>query len=140
MTGSERDRCMPDAERRVKEPGLVPETDAERTFDRSLAAWAATVALRRHARPHTTGEVRYPGKDLRRVRTVVGSGGVLRHSRPSAASHLVAGAIDDPAGGWQFPERANVVVDRRYVLAAAGLIGRHDPEAAMRLLASSLLD
>ena len=78
-------------------------------------------------------------QDLRRVRTVVGSGGVLRHSEPRVASDLVAAAVDDPAGGWQFPERANVVVDRKYVLAAAGLIGRHDPETAMRLLADSLL-
>jgi len=108
--------------------------------DRELVRLAATVALRRHARPQESGEVRYAGKDLRRVRLVVGSGGVLRHSPVGKAEQLVREVVDDPAGGWQFPEQARVVVDRRYVLAAAGLLSREDPRTAMRLLRTSLVD
>ena len=71
------------AEQRRADPGYLPVNDAERDVDRELARLAAAVALRRHARPHTAGDVRYPGKDLSRVALVVGSGGVLRHSPPA---------------------------------------------------------
>ncbi len=124
--------------RRV-DPGYLPNSDSEREVDRELARLAAAVALRRHARPHTAGAVRYPGKDLSRVALVVGSGGVLRHSPEPLARAVVETAVSDPAGGWRTPERAKSLVDERYVLAAAGLIRRTNPEAAMALLRRSLL-
>lgn len=128
------------AEQRRSDPGYLPATDAERGVDRELARLAAAVALRRHARPHTAGDVRYPGKDLSRVSLVVGSGGVLRHSPRAAARALVEAAVSDPAGGWRTPERATSLVDVHYVLAAAGLIGRTNAAAAVQLLRRSLLD
>lgn len=132
------DHLEPAAVRRHEDPGYLPDTPAERAIDRRLAQLAATVALRRHARPHSAGAVRYPGKDLSRVTLVVGSGGVLRHSSVSDARAIVEQAVADPAGGWRTPERVMALVDSRYVLAAAGLIGRSQPEIAVRLLRGSL--
>jgi uncharacterized protein (TIGR01319 family) len=126
--------------RRRDDPGYLPNSPRERQLDRELARLASTVALRRHARPHLAGSVRYPGKDLSRVTLVIGSGGVLRHSPPSEARELVERAVADPAGGWRVPERVRALVDERYVLAAAGLIGRTHREAAMRLLSRSFGD
>lgn len=126
------------AVRRHDDPGYLPDTPVERGIDRRLAQLAATVALRRHARPHTAGSVRYPGKDLSRVTLVVGSGGVLRHSPASDARAIVERAVADPAGGWRTPERVRALVDSRYVLAAVGLIGRSRPDVALRLLHGSL--
>ncbi len=126
------------AARRHEDPGYLPDTPSERGIDRRLAQLAATVALRRHARPHTAGSVRYPGKDLSRVTLVVGSGGVLRHSPAAEARTIVEQAVADPAGGWRTPERVRALVDSRYVLAAAGLIGRSHPDVAVRLLHGSL--
>jgi hypothetical protein len=40
---------------------------------------------------------------------------------------------------WQLPERAQVVVDTDYVLAAAGLLAADHPDAAYRLV-TGLLD
>ena len=125
---------------RRNDPGLLPSNTKERSYDHTLARLASTVALRRHAKPHTAGEVRYPGKDLSRVSLIVGSGGVLRHTSQDVARRLVSDAVADPAGGWRVPERADVVVDSHYVLAAAGLIGRRTPAVAMRLLSTSLLN
>jgi uncharacterized protein (TIGR01319 family) len=138
LTEAEHDRLKPDAERRRAEPGLVPTDEAGSDVDQLLATVASRVALRRHARPHATGEVRYPGKDLSRVALVVGSGGVLRHCDAQRAEQLVREAVEDPAGGWRHPERARYVVDRDYVLAAAGLIGQRDAETAVALLRGSL--
>ncbi|MGN6333036.1 MAG: glutamate mutase L [Motilibacteraceae bacterium] len=108
----------------------VPSDDAGRDVDARLAELAVTVALRRHARPG--------GRDLRRVRLVVGSGGVLRHGSERLRAQVLAPATSDRAGGWKLPEHADVVVDTRYVLAAAGLLAAEHPVAAARLVRSLL--
>lgn len=113
------------ARRRASDPGLTADTGAERAVDVSLARLAATIAVRRHAR----------GRDLSRVRLVVGSGGVLRHL-PGAGDAVLAAVLDDRAGGWARPERARVVVDTDYVLAPAGLLAGSHPAAAAALLAT----
>jgi len=128
-----------EAERRAADPGLVPVDAPGRRTDALLARLALTVALRRHARPQTEGEVRTPGKDLRQVRLVVGSGGVLRHAGPDAVRAVLAPAVSDHAGGWRVPEHAALAVDARYVLAAAGLLADEHRLAAARLLAGSLV-
>lgn len=117
------------ADRRTADPAYVPDSAGERETDARLGELAVTVALRRHGRG---------GKDLREVRLVVGSGGVLRHGSPAVRAQVLAPATADHAGGWPVPERARWVVDQTYVLAAAGLLAREHPQAAARLLATHL--
>jgi hypothetical protein len=101
--------------------------------DRRLAATAATVALRRHARGHSPGpgQPRTGGRDLRDIRLVVGSGGVLRHGGGAIVLDAVLG---DTAGGWAPPDRAKRVIDTQYVLAAAGLLSTDHRDAAISLV------
>ena len=132
-------RLTPHASQRVADPGYLPKDEIEAGIDRNLAELAATVALRRHARPHESGRVRYSGKDLRQVALVVGSGGVLRHSSAPSSGEVMTRAVADPPGGWRNPERARVVVDSTYVLAAAGLLATAHRAAAFRLLQRQLL-
>ena len=105
------------------------------TDDRALAAAAATIALRRHARGHSSGpgQPRTGGRDLRDVRLVVGSGGVLRHG---GGEYVLQALLSDTAGGWAAPVRARTVVDGCYVLAAAGLLAPDHPGVAAALLNS----
>lgn len=117
---------------RAAEPGLLAATDAERAADRRIAALAATVALRRHARGGATGE--RGGRDLRDVRLLVGSGGVLRHAPAGDAARVLAAALTDHAGGWPLPRAARPVVDVDYVLAAGGLLAGEHPQVAAALL------
>jgi MutL-like protein len=97
------------------------------------------------------------GVDLREVHLVVGSGGVLRHGRDGVADRVLGpsvGSVDRQSADWQrlprdrrafrdadwqLPERASVVVDTEYVLAAAGLLAGAHPDAAYRLV-TGLLD
>lgn len=134
----------PAAKRRQDDPRFVAETPAEAEADRDIAAAAVALGLRRHAGraqvvfgPDNSGKgvgrvVERSGKDLRQVRLLVGSGGVLRHAGPAAegilARHLGSGT------GWQLPEHPVTVVDRDYVLAAAGLLAAEHPEAAYALV------
>jgi uncharacterized protein (TIGR01319 family) len=134
------------AERRTAEPGFVPTTDAELEEDERLAGAAAGLALRRHAgrsRVVVSPEgrvVERSGKDLREVRLLVGSGGVLRHGRPGVAERVLGPSTGAHLeGGWQLPEHPVVVVDTDYVLAAVGLLADETPDAAYRL-ALTLLD
>jgi len=122
------------AARRAADPGYLPDSDAARAADDALAALAVTVALRRHARPDSGRG----GKDLRQVRLVVGSGGVLRHADPARRDAILTAALTDHAGGWLLPARAPTTVDTHYVLAAAGLLAADHPVAAARLLDNAL--
>jgi len=115
----------------------VPDISGGRPYDvatdRLLAATAAMIALRRHARGHAAGpgQPRTGGRDLRDVRLVVGSGGVLRHG---GGAEVLAAVLGDTAGGWAAPGSARRVVDVRYVLAAAGLLAAEHPVAAAGLV------
>lgn len=126
------------AQQRAHDPSLLAIDDEGRAVDARLAELALTVALRRHARPQESGDVRHSGKDLRGVRLVVGSGGVLRYAEDHALQRILAPALADHAGGWKVPEHASLAVDARYVLAAAGLLAAEHPEAAARLVGGSL--
>ncbi|NJP35024.1 glutamate mutase L [Micromonospora thermarum] len=118
------------AHARAADPGFLPGDAAERAVDARIAALAATVAVRRHARGAATGE--RAGRDLREVKLLVGSGGVLRHA-PAAADAVLAAVLADHAGGWPLPRAARPVVDVDYVLAAAGLLAADHPAAARAL-------
>jgi uncharacterized protein (TIGR01319 family) len=122
---AEAGRLLAAAERRAAEPTLTAGSGEDREVDVRLAELAATVAVRRHAR----------GRDLRRVRLVVGSGGVLRHL-PGAGDRVLRAVLADHAGGWAVPERAHVITDTDYVLAPAGLLNRLYPACAAGLLAA----
>jgi uncharacterized protein (TIGR01319 family) len=126
--------------------------DGEAAVDARLAELAVVVALRRHARgergsdglrrggsgsfvayPPADRRQTAPTKDLRRVRLVVGSGGVLRHAPDGVADRVLGAALEDHAGGWAVPTGARRIVDSRYVLAAVGLLAAEHPAAAARL-------
>ncbi|SCF10441.1 conserved hypothetical protein [Micromonospora viridifaciens] len=117
---------------RAADPGFLPAGDADRADDRRIAALAATVAVRRHARGAATGE--RAGRDLRDVKLMVGSGGVLRHAAAADAAGVLAAVLGDHAGGWPLPRAARAVVDVDYVLAAGGLLAADQPRAAVGLL------
>ena len=118
------DRLTDAAARRAGNPDLLAGTDEERADDAAIATLAATVSLRRHAR----------GKDLRGVRLVVGSGGILRYAEPVTGRGVLAAVLADHPGGWPLPRAAVSIVDREYVLAPAGLLAADHPQAAIGLL------
>jgi uncharacterized protein (TIGR01319 family) len=128
------------AELRHGDPGFLPANDAEFAEDEQIAAAAVGLALRRHAGRSQVvvgpdgRVVERSGKDLREVDLLVGSGGVLRHGRTGVEDRVFAGCTGEVEGGWQLPVRPRLVVDRDYVLAAAGLLARRHPEAAYRLV------
>ncbi|MDP2774859.1 MAG: glutamate mutase L, partial [Nocardioides sp.] len=134
------DELADHARRRTTEPGFLPTTPEEEDVDEAIARAAVGLALRRHAGRSKVvvgpegRVVERSGIDLREVDLLVGSGGVLRHGRAGVEQRVLAGSVGaDLEGGWQLPERARVVVDTSYVLAAVGLLAADHPIAAYRL-------
>jgi uncharacterized protein (TIGR01319 family) len=136
-----RDDLAAAAAYRRAHPDFLPDSDVEREADLDIAAAAVRIALERHAgrsKVVVSPEgrvVERSGKDLREVDLLVGSGGVLRHGGPDAVRRVLLPATGDAfEGGWQLPRDPVVVVDRDYVLAAAGLLADEHPLAAHRLV------
>jgi len=102
----------------------------------ALAEAAATVALRRHLR----AEAGYgaSGASARSAGLVVLSGGVFRHAEPEAVDQVVARVAGDAGGAGSVLNGTPVIVDRRYVLAAVGLLAAEHPGAAVALAADLL--
>jgi uncharacterized protein (TIGR01319 family) len=136
-----RDDLRPAAVRRRERPDLLPDSEAEQDADLEIAAAAVRIALERHAgrsKVVVSPEgrvVERSGKDLREVDLLVGSGGVLRHGGPDAVRRVLLPATGDAfEGGWQLPRAPAVVVDRDYVLAAAGLLAEDHAVTAHQLV------
>ncbi len=141
-----RDDLTAAAHRRREHPDFLPDSDDEQEADLDIAAAAVRLALERHAgrsKVVVSPEgrvVERSGKDLREVDLLVGSGGVLRHGGPDAVRRVLTPATGDAfEGGWQLPRDPEVVVDRDYVLAAAGLLAETHPVTAHRLVSRLLL-
>jgi uncharacterized protein (TIGR01319 family) len=101
----------------------------------ALGEAAAVVAVRRHLR----AEAAYGGgASARGVGLVVLSGGVFRHADPAAVAAVVARVAADRGGAGGVLAGTAVVVDRQYVLAAAGLLAADVPTAAAGLLTGLL--
>ncbi len=116
----------------------LPASDDEKRLDAALARTAVSVAMRRHAgktrivQTVTGPIVVQDGKDLGRVATVIGTGGVLAGGADPAAI-LGAGLADPDEPHSLRPDGARLLLDRDYLLFAVGLLAGIEPEAALRL-------
>lgn len=123
---------------------ILPDGDEElEALDRALASMAVETAVARHA---GTMEEAYTmmgpclvqsGKDLRKVGQIVVTGGSLIHTKRTG--EIAAHALADPAHPESLrPEKAAVRVDRKYILAAMGLLSQHYPLTALRIMKKEL--
>lgn len=132
------------ARARASDPGLDASTAPDQAVDVRLAGWAARIALKRHcgrlAISLTAGgaSIRREGRDLRDVPTLVATGGVFEH----ADSDRIRAALDDATvaeDGCLLPRALSLTIDRRYVMAAVGLLASEYPEQAARLFTDHVM-
>ena len=122
----------------VPERGTKPEA-----LDYALGSLATQTAVARHAgsveEAYTLMGLTYvqTGKDLRGVKQVIVTGGCLIHTRRTKeiASHAFYSAADPMS---LRPLNATIWVDRRYILAAMGLLSEHYPQIALRIMKKEL--
>ncbi|HET7731073.1 MAG TPA: methylaspartate mutase accessory protein GlmL [Usitatibacter sp.] len=129
--------------RLVLEVGRLPQDEDDGALDRALAAAAVRIAVNRHAgRVETVytgqGPVRVQrGKDLTRLKAVIGTGGAIVAS-PEPRSVLAAALADGSDPTSLAPRDAALWLDRDYLVYAAGLLAECEPAAAFALARSSL--
>lgn len=125
------------------EPGRLPSAGREERIDAALAAAGLALAAERHCgrlEETFTPEGRafvQEGKDLSRVRLVVGSGGPLAVAREPGK--LLAGFRREAGSPVLKPEAPEFLVDRSYLLWAMGLLAGSEPAAALALMRKHLV-
>ena len=114
--------------------------DATRDIDRALATSCITIAVGRHVGriathyvPGEGAETVVQGRDLRNAAVVLATGGSIAHD-PEHATHTVTAALERLGRDQPAPRSGQVVIDRLYIAAAAGLLASVNPTAAWRLL------
>jgi len=133
----------PEVEAMLARIAPVPADAQEAALVSELAKAAAGAAVGRHA-----GRLRHlygpggrttvaEGKDLTRVRWIIGTGGAL--TRLPGGHAALESLRDGRPGREMWPSRdAETLLDRHYVMAACGVILSEDRQAALRLLVRSL--
>ena len=122
----------------------VPNGDAElEALDFALASMAIEEAVKRHA---GTMEETYTlmgktylqeGKNLSNVKNIVVTGGSLIHTKRT--EEIASHALYSPMQPMSLrPVKADVWVDRTYILAAMGLLSGYYPQTALRIMKKEL--
>ena len=124
--------------------GLVPDGDPElEALDFALASLAIEEAVTRHAgtvyETYTMMGQTFvqEGKNLTKVKKIVVTGGSLIHTERTKeiASHALF-SLSRPDS--LRPKEADILVDRKYILAAMGLLSTYYPEVALRIMKKEL--
>ncbi len=130
-------------EKRLGDTKYVPDNEWERRIDQALASGAVHVAARRHA-----GRIEYVhscnctalqrGKNIRPVRTIIGTGGPLINSKePRRALENVL-PISQKDATILLPAAEEFYLDKRYIFYAAGLLKSYDADLALDIMKTSL--
>ena len=125
-------------------PDRVPDGDGDmERLDYALASCAVEEAVTRHAgtiqETYTMMGLTFvqEGKNLTKVQRIVVTGGSLIHTKRT--EQIAAHALYSPAQPASLrPKKADVWVDRSYILAAMGLLSSHYPGAALRIMKKEL--
>ena len=122
----------------------VPNGNGElEQLDHALASMAIETAVARHAgtmeETYTMMGLTYvqSGKNLTHVKQIVVTGGSLIHTKRTA--DIAKHALYSPSQpGSLRPKKADVWVDRKYILAAMGLISTRYPQVALKIMKKEL--
>ena len=144
LSGLSKDRVQQLVDYLKEHTDVVPNGDPElEQLDFALASMAIEEAVRRHAgtieETYTMMGLTYvqEGKNLTKVKKIVVTGGSLIHTKNT--ERIAAHALYSPAQPTSLrPKQADVWVDRKYIMAAMGLLSTHYPQTALRIMKKEL--
>ncbi|MEG2353954.1 MAG: GlmL-related ornithine degradation protein [Clostridium sp.] len=120
----------------------IPENDIEKECSSILCKKACEVALARHCgyiKRIFVGENNYVayGKDLSKVRYIVGTGGALTRL-PKGRETLKNLRYEGRELTMMPRSESNILLDTKYIMACAGVLSKENKEYALRLLEYSI--
>lgn len=125
--------------RLFREANRIPTGDEQVECHLLLSHWAVRTAVDRHVgrietRVYPNGEMLMQrGKDLTRVRWVVGSGGPVSFARDPR--RVLEGALFQASNPALLkPKAPEMLVDRHYILFALGLLAQSEPARALNMI------
>ena len=131
------------AKRRHDHVDFIPETDAEKEFDKALARICCDYSMSRHVGQVEVvytplGNMYYQtGKDLTDVRYVIGTGGVLINNED--AKEILREVNHKSNKKLELrPADPIFLIDELYILSAMGLLGQKHPKLAIKLMKENL--
>jgi len=123
--------------------GVVPQSEEDFLLDLGLARTAVDLATQRHAGrieevyfPMGKARIQY-GKDLTKIRHVIGTGGIFAYGREPYRVLQVA-CYDRSSPESLRPIAPEFLLDERYILYAAGLLAEVSPVEALKILKKHL--
>lgn len=122
----------------------IPKNEEESQFDAAIASVAAKKAVERHVgrietvySPFGENYVQY-GKDLTDLDLIIGTGGVLIHNDYSA-DIIKSSFFDESKPDVLAPISPEMMVDKKYLLSAIGLLSGVYPDIAFEIAEKYLL-
>lgn len=140
LSGLSEERALELIEKLKTNTEMVPNGDTElEALDFSLASCAVDEAVNRHAgkisETYTMMGQTFvqEGKNLTKVKQIVVTGGSLIHAKKTAdIAEFAKYSNNNPAS--LRPYELNVRVDKKYILAAMGLLSSYYPKTALRIM------
>lgn len=121
----------------------IPTSDLQIRFVELLTEKAVALSLQRHAGRFrdlysTAGKKKVAeGKDLTKIKYIVGTGGAL--TRLPGRTDIIKKVIANVKGNEMFPTaEAKILIDNDYIMASLGVMSKEYPEVAFDLLTKSL--
>ena len=140
LSGLSEERALELIDKLKTNTEMVPNGDTElEALDFSLASCAVDEAVNRHAgkisETYTMMGQTFvqEGKNLTKVKQIVVTGGSLIHAKKTAdIAEFAKYSNNNPAS--LRPYELNVRVDKKYILAAMGLLSSYYPKTALRIM------
>lgn len=117
---------------------------AQENIEMAIAKGAVKVAMERHCgfieSVYTPMGQMYTinGKDLSNINFVIGVGGAIINS--SNPLSILAGVTKEKGDfAYAKPKAPQFKIDKKYILAAMGLLSSHDPQAALEIMKKEIL-
>lgn len=126
---------------RQKNPFMISENEEELRFDEIMAKNCVRISVLRHG-----GKLRatyingrdvlvQSGKDLRKIKVVIGTGGIILNSRNPDDILEVA---KEPRKNRLLPENPEFYIDKKYIMSAMGVLSMINEELALKLLIDNI--
>ncbi len=126
---------------RYENPRFIPETEEEKNFDEFMAKICVSKSVERHCgkirKTYLNGRIvnLQTGKDLSKIKYVIGTGGVLVNS--SDPRSILEKAILKKEGLLS-PKNPKFFIDQKYILSAMGILSLKEKELAFDILMKNL--